>query len=799
MQRTLKKVLVTFLCALAAFSIVACATSGTSEAVKFKAGTYTAQAEGRNGPVEVKVSFSKNSITKVEIVKHAETPGISDEALKQIPEMIVEKQSLVVDTVSGATLISEAIIDAVADCVKQAGGPVDVLSGKSPDDQAGVAKAPIPSDGTFEGSGKGMQGMIKVQITVAGARITGIKVLSSKETPNVTKVAFERIPARIVETQSLKVDTVTGATWASVGIKAAVADAAKKAGFDVAALKAREAKVEARADQTWNTDVLVMGGGGAGLAAAISAAQTGAKVILIEKGSVIGGNTMMAGAAYNAVDPEAQATMILTKSQKDTLDSYLALELADPSLKFDRYPEWKQVLTRLKSDITGFYAANPGKKAGLDMPGFDSIALHMWHIYTGGLRELSDGSWIAPRLDLANTLATSALDSFKWMDSIGLKASYGSTSVYGRSTGLGTVLGAMWPRTHSFMSGADRIPQLEKKALEVGVRIYTETRGTELAMDPSGKIMGAKAIQADGTRITISCTKGVVLATGGYCANPVMVKKYDKYWGSDLSDYTLTTNLGTNTGDGIVMAQKIGADLFGMEVAQMMPSSSPTKGTMTDGIWGDASEQIWIDGKGNRFVNEYAERDVLAKASLKLDKGIFYIIYAGRGDPSKPENKLKGTDLKSVASMVESGNIWYGSTLAELAKATQTQAAGCAPAFTEQALRATIERYNQAVAAQKDVEFGKGVIAGAIDLDYIESHPEVGLAISPRKASLHHTMGGVLIDTETRVLNTQGKAIPGLWAAGEVTGGIHAGNRLGGNAIADIFTFGRIAGLNAAR
>ena len=131
-----------------------------------------------------------------------------------------------------------------------------------------------------------------------------------------------------------------------------------------------------------------------------------------------------------------------------------------------------------------------------------------------------------------------------------------------------------------------------------------------------------------------------------------MVKKYDKYWGDDLTDHTLTTNLGTNQGDGIVMAQKLNASLFGMEVAQMMPSSSPTKGTMTDGIWGDASEQIWIDGKGNRFVNEYAERDVLAKASLKLDRGIFYIIYAGRGDPSKPENKLKGVDRKSVADMM---------------------------------------------------------------------------------------------------------------------------------------------------
>ena len=661
---------------------------------------------------------------------------------------------------------------------------------------AGAAK---PVDGVFEGASKGMQGPMKVQVAVSGGRIEAIRILESKETPYVAKVALERIPRRIVETQSLKIDAVTGATFASNGIKGAVADAARKAGLDVAALKAKEARVKPRKPETWEGDVLVVGAGGAGLSAAISAAQSGAKVILIEKGSVIGGNTMMAGAAYNAVDPEAQATMKLTRAQKASMDAYLALDPADPALKFDLYPEWKPVLDRLKSDIAAFYAANQGKVAGVDMPGFDAISLHMWHIYSGGLRKMDDGSWIAPRIELARKLAESALDSLKWMDSIGLKAQYGGTSNYGGQTGLSTVLGAMWPRTHSFMSGADRIPQLEKKAVELGVTIHTETRGTELVADASGKVIGAKAVQADGTQIAIKAAKGVVLASGGYCANPAMVKKYDKYWGKDLSDKTLSTNMGTNTGDGIVMAEKLGARLFGMEVAQMMPSSSPTKGTMTDGIWGDAAEQIWIDGKGDRFVDEYAERDVLAKASLKLDRGIFYIVYAGRGNVAKPDVKLRGAEYKSVASMVESGDIWYGETLAELAAATAKSAAGSAPAFTEAALRATIEKYNKYVAEQKDADFGKGVIAGAVDLDYIDATPGVGICISPRKASLHHTMGGVLIDTEARVLGAKGEPIPGLWAAGEVTGGIHAGNRLGGNAIADIFTFGRIAGLNAAK
>ena len=657
----------------------------------------------------------------------------------------------------------------------------------------GLAGA-MADSAVYTGSARGMQGEVVVNVTIEDGKITDIQYEKYPETENITYVARDRIPAQIIEHQTLAVDTVTGATFASYAIISAVKNAVKESGLDVPALTAEAWTEPAGEDEVWDTDVLVMGGGGAGLAAAITAAQNGAKVILIEKSSVMGGNTMVAGAAYNAVDPGAQSTAILTPAQKNAMDGYLALTPDDPSLKFDLFPEWKEVLEQLQKDINEFYAANEGKTPGVDMPGFDSIALHMWHCYTGGMRELLDGSYIAPKIELARTLAENALGSFEWMGSIGLNAGYGE------GARLSTVLGAMWPRTHSFMSGAERIPQLIKVAEENGVQIYTETRGTELIVNDAGKVVGAKAQKVNGTNITINTAKGVVLATGGYCANPAMVKEYDNYWGDDLTATTLSTNLGTNEGDGIKMATAIGADTFGLGVAQMMPSSSPVKGTMTDGIWGDAAEQIWIDGNGDRFVNEYAERDVLAKASLALDGGIFYIIYAGRGDITKPEEKLTGAPLdERTAAMVDGGHIWYGSTLAELAEATKTAAAGCTPAFTEEKLRETIEKYNEYVKNQKDPDFGKDVIAGAIDIDAIEADPTMGICISPRKASLHHTMGGICIDTQAQVLREDGTVIEGLWAAGEVTGGIHAGNRLGGNAIADIFTFGRIAGEQAAK
>jgi flavocytochrome c len=652
--------------------------------------------------------------------------------------------------------------------------------------------------GVFSGSSVGMQGTVTVEMTVEDGKITNVELTECHETAGLSDVATTRIPQQMVEYQTTTVDAVTGATLCSNAIMRAASEAAQNAGLDADMLKANAYHAEAGDAETWETDVVVVGGGGAGLSAAISAAQQGSNVILIEKSSFLGGNTMMAGGAFNAVDPEAQAERILTVAQKNTLDSYLALSADDEDLHFAEFPEWADVLAELQADIKAFYAANEGKIAGEDMPGYDSTALHMWHIYTGGLRQMADGHWIAPNINLDRTLAENALDSYDWTGSIGV----GIASHEGAGSSLYTVLGAMWPRTHAYDAGLALINALREAAEKEGVTIYTETAGQTLITDASGKVTGINAEKADGTPITINTTKGVVLACGGYCANPAMVKEYDEYWGDDLTDHTLTTNVGTNTGDGIVMATEIGADTVDLGVAQLMPSSSPIKGTMTDGIWADASEQIWINGNGERFVDEYAERDVLAKASLTLDDGIFYIIYAGSG-LKEEDGKCKGATLESslfgttVQSMVDNGHVWYGSTLAELAEASQTRAGGAAPAFTEEQLRTVIENYNSYVENQVDPEFGKEVLAGAIDLETIENDPNLGIVISPRKASLHHTMGGIVINTDAEVLDADGNTIEGLWAAGEVTGGVHAGNRLGGNAIADIFTFGQIAGKNA--
>ena len=331
-----------------------------------------------------------------------------------------------------------------------------------------------------------------------------------------------------------------------------------------------------------------------------------------------------------------------------------------------------------------------------------------------------------------------------------------------------TILGAMWPRSHGLSTG-NVIPTLEKAALEAGVEIVYNTAATEFIVE-EGKVTGAKAVTKDGANVTLHANKGVVLATGGFSANAPMVVEYNNYW-PGLADTMPSTNAPTISGDGIVMAKAIGADLVGMGYAQLMPSSHPVDGSLFSGIWGSAETQMFVNKEGKRYVNEYAERDVLSKAALEQTDGIFYIIC----DKDITANA-------DVAGMEAKGNVVSANSLEELAEKL---------GLPVETFVAEVERYNQFTLNGVDEDFGKPLFGQPID--------EAPFTATPRSPSLHHTMGGVKIDTETRVIDTNGNPIEGLYAAGEVCGGIHAGNRLGGNAMTDFLVFGRIAGANAAK
>ena len=448
-------------------------------ALAYTEGTYTATAQGNNGPVTVSVTFSADAITDVTVVEHSETAGLSDRPIAEIPAAIVENQSLAVDTVSGATNSSNAILTAVADCVAQAGGDVEALKA----------------------------------------------------------VAVEKAPVEDVE-----------ATY----------------------------------------DVVVLGGGGAGLTASITAAQNGAKVILVEKAGSLGGNTLIAGQGFNACDPERQANTEMSEALLGQLKSYLDLDPAD-------FGAFAEVLETVKGQINDYIASGSTTL-------FDSPELHMLHTYMGGKRTGLDGTVIEPDLELARTFATNALDALEWAESIG--AQWNDTT--------STILGAMWPRSHGLANG-NVITILTDAAKANGVEIVTDTRANELIVE-NGKVVGVKATTSEGANVTLHANSGVVLATGGFSANAPMVVEYNNYW-PGLSDTMPSTNAPTITGDGIVMAKAVGADLVGMGFAQLMPSSHPVDGSLFSGIWGSAETQVFVNKEGKRYVNEYAERDVLSKAS----------------------------------------------------------------------------------------------------------------------------------------------------------------------------------------
>lgn len=599
------------------------------------------------------------------------------------------------------------------------------------------------TEGTYTAQAQGNNGPVTVSVTFSADAITEVAVTEHAETPGLSDRPIEEIPAAIVAHQSLGVDTISGATNTSNAILTAVADCVAQAGGDAEALKAVEVEAAPVEDIEATYDVVVVGGGGAGLTAAITAAQQGAEVILIEKAGSLGGNTLIAGQGFNASDPERQANTEMSEALIKELKSYLELDPAD-------FGAFAEVLETVKTQINEYLASGSTTL-------FDSPELHMLHTYMGGKRTGLDGTVIEPDLELARTFATNALGALEWAESIG--AEWNDTT--------STILGAMWPRSHGLSNG-NIITILTDAATAEGVEILTDTRGNELIVT-DGRITGVKATTSAGANVTLHANSGVVLATGGFSANAPMVAEYNNYW-PGLSDTMPSTNAPTITGDGIIMAQEVGADLTGMGFAQLMPSSHPVDGSLFSGIWGSAETQVFVNKEGKRYVNEYAERDVLSKAALEQTDGIFYIIC---------DNKIaKDAD---VEGMEAAGNVVVADTLEELAEKLEI------PVDT---FVAEIERYNSFVDAQKDDDFGKPLFGEKID--------EAPFVATPRSPALHHTMGGVKIDTDTHVLSTEGTPIPGLYAAGEVTGGLHAGNRLGGNAMTDFLVFGRIAGENAA-
>lgn len=600
--------------------------------------------------------------------------------------------------------------------------------------------------GTYTGTAKGRNGDITVEVTVTGDEITSVVVKEHQETEGIADPAIERIPQRIVEGQSLGIDAIAGATITGDAILEAVANALEQAGADVEALKAK--KVEKTAGETVEktADVIIVGGGGAGISAAAAAASEGKTVILIEKTAALGGNTLASGGVWNAVNKDLDAATLSDDGRAATLKTYLEYDEALFEGEFlDAYKTLKQQITDYLADDTSHL--------------FDSVEFHLIQSYLGGLREDLDGNSIHGDYELLNTLVSNSDATIQWLE---------ETAGSEFNDTLSEPIGSLWLRAQT-PKNSKQVDLFDQPAAYVesnGGEIIYECTAEELIVE-DGAVTGVNASMSDGTKVILHGNNGVILATGGFGANTEMVMQYDNYWGDNLYPEIGTTNVSATVGEGITMAQEAAdADVTGMEFTQLMPIGFASNGQLA---LGNGTNVMYVTPEGKRFVDEYAERDVISQAAFDNggEHGLFYEV-----------------GLRSNCALWNDEDCFEADTIEELAEMI-----GMDPAV----FSAEVEKYNGFADAGKDDEFGKSVFTTKIETKDGDKY-----AARAMRPSLHHTMGGLVIDNDCHVINKSGAVIKGLYAAGEVIGGIHAGNRLGGNAIADIYTFGRIAGTNAA-
>ena len=595
--------------------------------------------------------------------------------------------------------------------------------------------------------GHGSESM-PMEVTIEDDKIKDIEIDSSGETKGVADEVFNRLPKQIIDNQTLNVDVVSGATISSHGVVDGIAQAINEAGGNAEEWKKRTKPATTKnGDQEIDTDVVIVGAGGAGLAAAVRSLQHDEKVVILEKYPQIGGNTSRAGGPMNAAEPDWQKKFKALPGEKETLKELAAT----PFDKID--PEYQDDFKKLQKQIKEYLAS------GADYL-FDSTLLHEIQTYLGGKRTDLKGNEIHGKYSLVHELVTNALNSVKWLADLGVKFD---------ETDVTEPVGGLWRRGHKPVEpmGYAYIHILGDWVEDHGGKLYLESRAEDLIIK-DGKVRGVIAKRADGSTLTIHA-KAVILTAGGFGANTKMVQKYNTYW-PKIDDNIATTNSPSITGDGINLGLEAGADLFGMGFIQLMPVADPDTGELFTGVVTPPANYIMVNKEGKRFVNEFAERDVLAKAVID-NGGLIYQIA-----DDKIKETAYNTTQESLDAQVKAGTLFRDDTLEGLAKQI-----GMDP----DVLVDTIKKYNSYVDQGSDPDFHKNVLGLKCEV--------APFYATPRKPAIHHTMGGLVIDTKAHVLDKNGDEIPGLYSAGENAGGIHAGNRLGGNSLSDIFTFGRIA------
>ena len=569
---------------------------------------------------------------------------------------------------------------------------------------AGFAAASMAAPVTAEGTGVGKHGDITVAVTFDAGKIQDIKIVKNAENPILAKKVFTDLKDQVVALSTTDVDLISGATFSAKGCIDAVNDAAKKAGVTLAKADKKALKKAARElPKTSNYDVVVIGAGGAGFSAAITARNAGANVVLLEKMPAVGGNSLISGAEMNVAK------------------------------------NWVQ------------------PKLGIND---DSPELHAQDTFKGG-----DGKG---DMKVINVMTHEALDAAKWCrDYLGVRFEDDNLFFFGGHSRKRALI----PVGHT---GTEFIAKFQAKADELGIPVITNMKAEELIKDKDGRVVGVKATM-DGSEYTFNAKGGVVLATGGFGANPKMVKKYNP----KIDERFKTTDAPGTTGEALYMAERAGAQLVNMGYIQTYPICDPISGAIE--LIADArfDGAIMLNQEGKRFVEELQRRDVLSEAILNQTGRYCWVLWNDK--------------IGSISNTVKAHANEY-EAFTKQGIMTTCDDLKCIADFTKipfDQLRKTVKRVSDMAGKGNDKDFNHR--SGLVDMQQGKYY------VIKAVPSTHHTMGGVRINEKAEALTAEGKVIPGLWAAGEVTGVTHGTNRLGGNAYTDIIVFGRIAGEAAAK
>lgn len=592
--------------------------------------------------------------------------------------------------------------------------------------------------GSFTGTAKGM-GEVSVTLTLTDNVITDCTAKGDEETSGIGSVVIEQFPGEVVEGNTINLDSISGATITSNAFVEAAKAALTEAGLNPDDYMAKADKTANGETVSYDADVVVIGAGGAGMTAAMTAADAGQKVVILESQAMVGGNSARATGGMNAAKTVYQ--------DENEFDQAAGVEKTLATAA-EKYAD-NETITALAKTVSEQWAAYQANPTGY----FDSVELMELDTMVGG-KGINNP-------ELVKTLCEGTADAIDWLDENGITLH--NVSSFG---------GASVKRIHRPVNeegkvvsvGAYMIPLLQENCEKRGIDIVLNTTVDTILTDANGAAVGVSGTDKDGNTVVVNA-KSVILATGGFGANLDMVTQYKP----ELAGF-MTTNAAGAQGQGIEMATAIGAGTVDMDQIQIHPTvEANTAALITEGLRGDGA--ILVNANGERFIDEVGTRDVVSAAEIAQPGSYSWLIV----------DQAMADASSVIQGYIKKGYTKTGATYEELAKELDIDPATFAN---------TMETWNGYVEAKNDPDFGRTSFANPLN-----NGPYYAIKVT---AGVHHTMGGVTINSATEVLKEDGTVIPGLFAAGEVTGGVHGANRLGGTAVADFVVFGRIAGESAA-